>query len=127
MRLTAFANHLGEPKARMHRHLSTLRILGYVDQDAQTECYKLSLKLAHIGQAAMDQFDLRRLAEPYMLKLRDLTGQTVVLEHSGERRCAGQRRVREPEPRDHLGAPRATGCPAHAVGAGPADARVFPA
>ena len=27
----------------------------------------------------MDQFDLRRLAEPYMLKLRDLTGQTVVL------------------------------------------------
>ena len=27
----------------------------------------------------MDQFDLRRLAEPYMLTLRDLTGQTVVL------------------------------------------------
>jgi len=79
MRLTALANHLGEPKARMHRHLSTLKHLGFVDQDAQTECYKLGLKLAHIGQAAMDQFDLRRLAEPYMLKLRDLTGQTVVL------------------------------------------------
>ena len=27
----------------------------------------------------MDQFDLRRLAEPYMLRLRDLTGQTMVL------------------------------------------------
>ena len=79
MRLTALANHLGEPKARMHRHLSTLKYLGFVDQDAQTECYKLGPKLAHIGQAAMDQFDLRRLAEPYMLKLRDLTGQTVVL------------------------------------------------
>jgi IclR family acetate operon transcriptional repressor len=79
MRLTALANHLGEPKARMHRHLSTLKHLGYVEQDAETEYYKLGLKLAHIGQAAMDQFDLRRLAEPYMLKLRDLTGQTVVL------------------------------------------------
>ena len=79
MRLTALANRLGEPKARMHRHLSTLKHLGFVDQDSQTECYKLGLKLAHIGQAAMDQFDLRRLAEPYMLKLRDLTGQTVVL------------------------------------------------
>jgi IclR family KDG regulon transcriptional repressor len=33
----------------------------------------------HIGQAAADQFDLRRLAEPYMLKLRDLTRQTIVL------------------------------------------------
>jgi IclR family acetate operon transcriptional repressor len=63
----------------MHRHLSTLKHIGFVDQDAQTECYKLGLKLAHIGQAAIDQFDLRRLAEPYMLRLRDLTGQTIVL------------------------------------------------
>jgi IclR family transcriptional regulator, KDG regulon repressor len=27
----------------------------------------------------MEQFDLRRLAEPYAMKLRDLTGQTIVL------------------------------------------------
>src|SRR2546423_2146526 len=79
MRLTALANHLREPKARMHRHLSTLKYLGFVEQDAQTECYKLGLKLAHLGQAAMEQFDLRRLAEPYMMRLRDLTGQTTVL------------------------------------------------
>jgi IclR family acetate operon transcriptional repressor len=79
MRLTALANHLGEPKARMHRHLSTLKHLGFVDQDAETECYRLGLKLAHVGQAAMEQFDLRRLAEPYMMKLRDLSGQTTVL------------------------------------------------
>jgi IclR family KDG regulon transcriptional repressor len=79
MRLTTLANQLGEPKARMHRHLSTLKYLGFVDQDAQTECYKLGPKLVHIGQAAIDQFDLRRLAEPYMLRLRDLTEQTVVL------------------------------------------------
>ncbi|HZP77809.1 MAG TPA: IclR family transcriptional regulator [Pseudolabrys sp.] len=79
MRLTALANKLGEPKARMHRHLSTLKYLGFVDQDSQTEFYRLGPKLVHIGQAAMDQFDLRRLAEPFMMKLRDLTGQTVVL------------------------------------------------
>ena len=63
----------------MHRHLTTLRHLGFVEQDAQTEGYRLALKLAHIGQAAADQFDLRRLAEPYMIRLRDLTRQTVVL------------------------------------------------
>jgi IclR family transcriptional regulator, KDG regulon repressor len=79
MRLTALANQLGETKAKMHRHLSTLRHLGFVDQDSQTECYGLGPKLVHLGQAAADQFDLRRLAEPYMIRLRDLTRQTVVL------------------------------------------------
>jgi len=79
MRLTALANHLGEPKARMHRHLSTLKHLGFVEQDAQTECYKLGLKLAQVGQAAMEQFDMRRLVEPFALRLRDLTGLTTVL------------------------------------------------
>lgn len=79
MRLTALANQLGEPKAKMHRHLSTLKHLGFVDQDPKTETYRLGLKLVHIGQAATDQFDLRRLAEPYMTRLRDLTHQTVVL------------------------------------------------
>jgi IclR family acetate operon transcriptional repressor len=79
MRLTALANQLGEPKAKIYRHLSTLRYLGFVDQDAQTECYRLGPKLVHIGQAATDQFDLRRLAEPYMVRLRDLTHQTIVL------------------------------------------------
>jgi DNA-binding IclR family transcriptional regulator len=79
MRLTALANQLGEPKAKMYRHLSTLRYLGFVDQDAQTEYYRLGPKLVHIGQAATDQFDLRRLAEPYMVRLRDLTHQSIVL------------------------------------------------
>src|SRR5581483_8306260 len=79
LRLTALANQLGEPKAKVHRHLATLKHLGFVDQDRQTECYRLGPKLAHIGQAAADQFDLRRLAEPYMLRLRDLTRQTIVL------------------------------------------------
>lgn len=79
MRLTALANQLGEPKAKMHRHLSTLKHLGFVDQDPKTETYRLGLKLVHIGQAATDQFDLRRLSEPYMTRLRDLTQQTIVL------------------------------------------------
>jgi IclR family KDG regulon transcriptional repressor len=78
-RLTALANQLGETKAKMHRHLSTLKRLGYVDQDRQTECYRLGPKLVHLGQAAADQFDLRRLADPYMVRLRDLTRQTIVL------------------------------------------------
>ena len=106
MRLTALANLLGEPKARMHRHLSTLRHLGFVEQDAQTECYKLGLKLAQVGQAAMEQFDMRRLVEPFALRLRDLTGLDDDPEHSGERRCHRQRGVGISQSGDDLGQAR---------------------
>ena len=79
MRLTDLARELGEAKARIHRHLATLRHLGLVEQDRATECYRLGGKLLYLGQAAAEQFDLRRLAEPYMARLRDLSHQTVVL------------------------------------------------
>jgi IclR family transcriptional regulator, KDG regulon repressor len=79
VRLTALANQLGEPKAKVHRHLVTLKYLGLVDQDSGTERYKLGSKLVSLGQAATEQFELRHLAERYMQTLRDLTGQTIVL------------------------------------------------
>jgi IclR family transcriptional regulator, KDG regulon repressor len=79
MRLTELANQLGEVKARIHRHLTTLKHIGLVDQDRRSERYRLGWKLVNLGQAAADQFEIRRIAEPYMLKLRDLSHQTVVL------------------------------------------------
>ncbi|HZS83138.1 MAG TPA: IclR family transcriptional regulator [Stellaceae bacterium] len=79
MRLTEIARALGAAKARIHRHLTTLRHLGLVEQERSSECYRLGRKLLHLGQAAAEQFDLRRLAEPYMARLRDLSHQTVVL------------------------------------------------
>src|SRR6185437_1719153 len=79
MRLTELANQLGEVKARIHRHLTTLKRIGLVDQDRTSERYRLGWKLVNLGQAAADQFEIRRIAEPYMLKLRDLAHQTVVL------------------------------------------------
>jgi DNA-binding IclR family transcriptional regulator len=79
MRVTELAHVLGESKARVYRHLTTLRRLGYVDQEASTERYLLGWKLFQLGQAAAEQFDLRRRAEPAMARLRDATGQTVLL------------------------------------------------
>jgi DNA-binding IclR family transcriptional regulator len=73
------ARHLGEPKGRVHRHLVTLRQAGLVAQDAATERYHLTWRLFQIGQAAGEQFDLRRVAEPAMHRLRDAVGQTVLL------------------------------------------------
>jgi IclR family KDG regulon transcriptional repressor len=79
VRLTELAEQLGEAKARIHRHLTTLRSVGLVDQDRSSERYRLGWKLVNLGQAAADQFEIRALAEPFMLRLRNLSHQTVVL------------------------------------------------
>lgn len=79
VRLTELAEQLGEAKARIHRHLTTLRSVGLVDQDRSSERYRLGWKLVNLGQAAADQFEIRAIAEPFMLRLRDLSHQTAVL------------------------------------------------
>lgn len=78
LRVSDLARQLGEAKGRVHRHLVTLRQAGLVAQDA-TERYHLTWRLFRIGQAAAEHFDLKRVAEPAMHRLRDAVGQTVLL------------------------------------------------
>ena len=78
-RVTDLAQTLALPKARVFRYLRTLQSLGYVQQDAATERYRLTLKLFHLGQAIADSTKLLTEARPIMLKLRDRTSLTVTL------------------------------------------------
>lgn len=78
LRVSDLARRLDEPKGRVHRHLVTLRQAGLAAQDS-AERYHLTWRLFQIGQAAAEQFDLRRIAEPAMHRLRDAIGQTVLL------------------------------------------------
>jgi IclR family KDG regulon transcriptional repressor len=50
-----------------------------VEQDALSDKYRLGAKLVSYGTAANTQFDLRALAEPYLTRLRDATGETALL------------------------------------------------
>lgn len=79
MRISELAQLLGESRAKVHRYLSTLRELGIVEQGRTSERYRLGWKLYQLGQAALEQFDLRRVAEPHMTLLRDRMRQTAVL------------------------------------------------
>jgi len=79
MRITELARQLGESKAKVHRHLSTLRGLGVVEQEKTSDKYRLGWKLFQLGQAAFEQFDLKTIAEPHMVRLRELTNQSAVL------------------------------------------------
>jgi DNA-binding IclR family transcriptional regulator len=77
--VTRLAHALDDSKARIHRYLASLRRAGLVEQDAATERYRLGWKLFQLGEAAGQQFDLRRLADGHLRRLRDLTGLTALL------------------------------------------------
>jgi DNA-binding IclR family transcriptional regulator len=86
MGLTEIATAVGELKPRVHRHLATLKSLGVVFQDSRNGRYGLGGKLFALGEAALDQYDLRFVADPYLTRLRDETQQTSLLSvsHNGE-------------------------------------------
>lgn len=86
MGLTEIATAVGELKPRVHRHLATLKSLGVVFQDTRNGRYGLGGKLFSLGEAALDQYDLRFVADPYLTRLRDETQQTALLSvsHNGE-------------------------------------------
>jgi IclR family transcriptional regulator, KDG regulon repressor len=77
--VSELARRLGELKPRVYRHLSTLKRLGAVFQDARNDGYSLGGRLFSLGEAALDQFDLRFIAAPFLTQLRDQTRQTALL------------------------------------------------
>jgi DNA-binding IclR family transcriptional regulator len=79
MGVTELADALGETKPRIHRHLSTLKEMGLVEQDRATDRYHLGWRVFQLGEAAGNQFDLRARAEPHMLRIRDQLRETAVL------------------------------------------------
>lgn len=79
MGVTELADALGETKPRIHRHLSTLKETGIVEQDQATDRYRLGWRVFQLGEAAGTQFDLRTRAEPHMIRIRDELQETVVL------------------------------------------------
>lgn len=73
------ARRLGETKARVHRHLTTLRALGYVDKDSQSDRYRLGWRSYRFAVSVFDNFGLRQIAHRHLLALHQKSGQTVAL------------------------------------------------
>lgn len=79
MGLSDLSRQLGMPRARTHRFLRTLVTMRYVTQDPETERYRLTLKLYHLGQAVADRTGLTTEARPVMIRLRNDFQATVTL------------------------------------------------
>lgn len=73
------ARRLQHTKARVHRHLVTLRELGFVEKDTASDRYRLGWKAYRFGITVAESFDLRNLAESHLARLHVDSGQTVAL------------------------------------------------
>ncbi len=70
---------LAMPKATVYRFLATMKTLGYVRQESDSERYGLTMKLFELGTKALQYPDLVNLANTQMQLLADRTGETVHL------------------------------------------------
>ncbi|GAX89039.1 IclR family transcriptional regulator [Effusibacillus lacus] len=77
--VTELAKELNMYKSTIHRVLATLTHLGYIEQDPETERYKLGYKLLEVSSRLLNNLDIRREAMPYLQELTDLTNEVVHL------------------------------------------------
>src|SRR5205823_6491863 len=75
--ISEIARTLQKTKARVHRHLATLRELGFVEKGSSG--YRIGWKTYRLGLLAAENFGLHRLAYQRMLALNQASGETVAL------------------------------------------------
>jgi len=78
-RVTDIAAFLGMTKARVSRHLSTLSDLGMVGKMPDRSGYRLGPTLFRLSNAALDQYEITNIAYRYMVVLRNLIQESLLL------------------------------------------------
>lgn len=79
MGVVEIAKATGWNKSTVQKLLVTLNHHGVVERDERTKRYSLGLALAEYGRAALNKFDIRRVAKPFLQALVDYSGETAVL------------------------------------------------
>jgi IclR family transcriptional regulator, pca regulon regulatory protein len=78
LRIVDIADELGMKPSTIHRYLSSLLALGYVEQDA-THRYCLALAVTRLGLSAMSAGSLREHAHPYLQELSRQTSYATAI------------------------------------------------
>ncbi|MBM7662002.1 DNA-binding IclR family transcriptional regulator [Bacillus mesophilus] len=77
--VTEIAKQIDINKSSVYRILSTLVQYGYVEQDKETERYKLGYKFLEISSKLLESIDLRTEARPYLQELERETNEVIHL------------------------------------------------
>ena len=76
--VSEIARELSATKARIFRHLQTLRQLGYVSHNKATKKDRIGMRLHLLARMVGDNVELTRAVRPTLENLRDSTGETAV-------------------------------------------------
>nr|AAD32966.1 transcription repressor [Pectobacterium carotovorum subsp. carotovorum] len=77
--ITELSQRVMMSKSTVYRFLQTMKSLGYVAQEGESEKYSLTLKLFELGAKALQNVDLIRSADIQMRELSALTRETIHL------------------------------------------------
>ncbi|GAB2888500.1 DNA-binding transcriptional regulator KdgR [Paraburkholderia jirisanensis] len=77
--ISELSQRLVMSKSTVHRFLQTLKGLGYVAQEEDTDRYRLTIKLFELGSKALESVDLVREADVQMRHLSRLTREAIHL------------------------------------------------
>ncbi len=77
--ITEISKALGLQKSTVHRLVSTLEEQGFLRQEQATSRYLLGLKFLALSNVTIASLDVRKVALPWMEKLRSEVGETVHL------------------------------------------------
>jgi DNA-binding IclR family transcriptional regulator len=77
--VTELSQRLDLPKSTVYRLLTSLQQEGIVDQDSETEKYRLGIELVRLAGLVLKQIDVRQVAWPYLRSLAETSEETVNL------------------------------------------------
>lgn len=79
MRLSDISDMLDINKSTVHGIITTLKYHGLIDQDEETQKYRLGLGLLALGNRVQNSMNIRNIAKPYIDKVCNITEETVHL------------------------------------------------
>jgi DNA-binding IclR family transcriptional regulator len=77
--ISELSRRLGIAKSTVHRLAATLVSEGLLEQDRETEKYRLGIALFRLGALVRHRMDVSNQARPYLYELRQKTNETVHL------------------------------------------------
>jgi len=79
MRLSELAQRVGIPRSAAHRILASLIDRGWVEQNQESDCYALTLRMALLGQRQLSVLNINNLKQPILDGLARRTKELVRL------------------------------------------------
>ncbi len=77
MKLTEIADELDINKSTLHGIINTLKFHGLIDQDKETQKYRLGMYLVELGNIVTKSFDIRTITSPIIAEVCEKLSETV--------------------------------------------------